>query len=83
MTKAYLTVYTLSLDINYAQDGMVSVVSKRCSHENCSKISLYGLESTRRAKFCMQHAQDGLVNVVEEMLSRTLLQDPIVRIGEH
>lgn len=42
------------------------MVSKRCSHEGCTKLPSWGLAGSRKHEFCAQHAMEGLVEVVRK-----------------
>ncbi|CAM9376861.1 unnamed protein product [Sphacelaria rigidula] len=42
---------------------MVSMMN-RCSHDGCFKHPWYGLEGSRKAEFCKQHAADGMVSIM-------------------
>lgn len=39
-------------------------MGKECDHPGCPKRAHYGVDGTRRAEFCAQHAHDGYVNVL-------------------
>ena len=39
-------------------------MGKECGFTGCPKRAHYGVEGTRRAEFCAQHAHDGYVNVL-------------------
>jgi len=41
-----------------------SGMGKECDHPGCPKRAHYGVDGTRRAEFCAQHAHDGYVNVL-------------------
>ena len=42
---------------------MVGVCSKRCSHDSCTKVPTFNVAGTKKAAYCKQHAQDGMVDV--------------------
>ena len=42
---------------------MVDEASKRCGHQGCTKQPSYGVEGTKKAELCSQHAAEGMVNV--------------------
>lgn len=39
-------------------------MGKECDFTGCPKRAHYGVDGTKRAEFCAQHAQDGFVNVL-------------------
>jgi hypothetical protein len=52
----------------HKQDGMEDIVNKRCLHDGCKTISVYG-HSTRT--YCATHKQDGM----EDIASKQCLHD--------
>ncbi|CAM9615336.1 unnamed protein product [Laminaria digitata] len=42
---------------------MVNVVKRRCAHDSCTKQPTFGLEGSRTATYCRQHAEEGMVPV--------------------
>ena len=47
----------------HAGDHMLNVVSKRCSHNFCTKFPSFNVECEKVAAFCKQRAEDGVVDV--------------------
>ena len=47
----------------HADDGMVYVHNKRCSHDSCTKSPSFTVEGFRTPKYCKKHADDGMVYV--------------------
>ena len=47
----------------HAEEGMVDVLHKRCSHDGCTKRPIFGHEGTKKAQFCSQHAEEGMMDV--------------------
>ena len=35
----------------------------KCHHAGCAKYAVYGVEGTKKAELCSQHAREGMVNV--------------------
>lgn len=54
---------------------MLDVVRKRCSHGGCAKTPSFGVDGSKRADFCSQHAKEGVVNVVSKMCSHTVVSN--------
>ena len=48
---------------------MVDVVSKRCSHDACTRIPTFNAEGCKTPKCCKQHAKKGMVNVLKRQPS--------------
>lgn len=46
---------------SHAEEGMVHMKSRRCSHDGCSTTLLNDLKGTRNAEFCLKHAEQGMV----------------------
>ncbi|CAB1096544.1 unnamed protein product [Ectocarpus sp. CCAP 1310/34] len=44
-------------------DHMTNVAKKRSSHPGCIKIPSFGNDGSKKAEFCSQHAQQGMVDV--------------------
>ena len=44
----------------HASDGMVDVKSRKCRTEGCGKYLLYGMDGTKTAEYCAQHAPVGI-----------------------
>lgn len=42
---------------------MINVISKRCDFQGCSKHPSYGVAGSKKAEFCVAHAQEGMVDV--------------------
>lgn len=53
--------------MQYFQEGMVDVLNKTCGHPTCTKLPSFDLADTKNAEFCVQHAQEGMVNIVAEI----------------
>eukprot|EP00752_Nemacystus_decipiens_P014254 g12676.t1 len=48
--------------LDHAEDGMVNVIGKRCTHHGCTKQPSYG-KAGGKAECCHDHAEDGMVNM--------------------
>ena len=46
---------------------MVDVWSKTCASDECSRKPSYGVEGSRKAEYCVQHALKGMVNVYSQI----------------
>ena len=71
---------------------MVNVRSKRCSHGSCAKAPSFGVEGSKTAAYCKQHAEKGMVNVVIKRCSHPsftrvaawgLLEDGVMTVCAH
>ena len=47
----------------YAEDGMVDVRYKRCSHDSGARVPSFNVEGSKKAPYCRQNAEDGMVGV--------------------
>ena len=45
---------------------MVNATAKRCEHQGCKTRPAYGVEGTKKAELCAQHAKPGMVDVVSK-----------------
>ena len=48
--------------VQYADDGMVDVVNRRCSYDSCGIIPSFNVVGRKTAGFCKKQAEDGMVN---------------------
>ena len=53
---------------------MVNVCRKVCLHDACSKLPSFGVESSKTAVYCEQHAEEGMVNVHNSCCSHDTCQ---------
>jgi len=49
--------------VDYTEDGMVNVTSKRCIHLGCKTQPIYNKLGETNGLYCREHRQDGMVNV--------------------
>lgn len=47
----------------HAEDGMVMVALKRCTHESCMKHPNFNVAGSKQAMYCRQHAKADMVDV--------------------
>ncbi|CAM9718416.1 unnamed protein product, partial [Ectocarpus sp. 12 AP-2014] len=45
---------------------MQDVIHKGCGHPGCIKRPSFGIDGSKKAEFCSQHSQQGMVNVVSK-----------------
>lgn len=46
----------------HAKDGMINVLSRRCTNPSCNTIASFGVNDDRRIpEFCAKHAKAGMV----------------------
>ena len=57
-------------------DGMVNVIKRRCSHGGCSKQPSFGVEGSKMAEYCSQHALSSMVNIRRQ-------REPYRSSGQH
>ena len=48
----------------------MDVTHKSCGHPGCNKQPTYGVEGTKTAELCSQHAREGMVNVISKRCGR-------------
>ena len=46
---------------------MVSVKSRKCRTESCSKGASFGNAATKAAEYCAQHAVDEMIDVLRKL----------------
>ena len=56
----------------HADDGMVDVCKKRCSHDSCTKVPTFNFQGSRTSAYCKQHAEDGMVDITNKHCSHDL-----------
>ncbi|CAN0195677.1 unnamed protein product [Ectocarpus sp. 8 AP-2014] len=56
MTPATLGSKKMEFCDEDAVQGMVNLYSKNCNHPGCDKIPSFGVEGSRKRKFCAEHA---------------------------
>ena len=54
---------TVECCAHHAPEGMVDVISRKCSTEGCGKIPSFGVADTKAAEYCARHAPHGMVDV--------------------
>ena len=50
----------------HAEDDMVYIRGKHCSHDSCTRQPGFNVEGRKRAVYCKQHAVSDMVNVVSK-----------------
>lgn len=47
---------------------------QRCVHQGCNVRPSYGVEGTKKAEFCSQHAREDMVDVISKRCGHQRLQ---------
>ncbi|CAB1096614.1 unnamed protein product [Ectocarpus sp. CCAP 1310/34] len=51
----------------HAKQGMINVVTRKCSHPGCIKSASFGKHGSSKRESCSQHAKQGMVNICTRM----------------
>lgn len=54
----------------HAAEGMVSLRTRRCSHDGCSTTASLNVKGSKKAKFCRVIAEPGMVRVTGRLCSQ-------------
>ena len=50
----------------HAEDGMVDIRSRCCSHESCTTQARFGFEGNKAKVYCKKHTEEGMIDVCSQ-----------------